>query len=55
MGRELDENHLHVPLPLFNNRVICATCHNPHMLEIGSNRLRATVRATELCTGCHKA
>ena len=31
MGREIEAGHLPVELPLFKGRVICATCHNPHL------------------------
>jgi len=53
MGREVEEGHLQAQLPLFNNRVICATCHNPHQLDASGMRLRASLQGSELCLGCH--
>ena len=53
LGRELEEGHLMAHLPLYKNRVICATCHNPHLLYGTGNRLREGIEAADLCQGCH--
>jgi len=53
LGRELDEGHVQDQLPLYKGRVICATCHNPHMLDNSNSRLRGTIKSTEFCIGCH--
>ncbi|WP_169311140.1 cytochrome c3 family protein [Thermodesulfatator indicus] len=52
-----------VEIPLYNGRIICATCHNPHQegvikfkaaatgsLQYNKLRLKAT---TEMCLACH--
>jgi len=54
LGRELEPDHIPAELPLFNNRVICATCHNPHLLDASNMRLRASLQLSGLCLGCHK-
>jgi len=54
MGRELDDGHVLNELPLYKGRVICATCHNPHMLDNSNSRLRGTIKSSELCIGCHE-
>lgn len=54
VGREIDPGHFPVELPLFENRVICATCHNPHIKEATGYRLRESVGASVLCLGCHR-
>ncbi len=50
-----------VEFPLFEGRIVCATCHNPHQegaIEAergaGNKRLRLTV-GQEICVGCHPA
>ena len=54
LGREIDANHLPVSLPMVKGRVICATCHNPHLRDATGSRLRESLGATDLCQGCHK-
>jgi predicted CXXCH cytochrome family protein len=54
MGREIEAGRLPVDLPLFKGRVICASCHNPHMLEASGMRLRASLSDSEFCVGCHR-
>lgn len=40
------------PLPLYSNKIECATCHDPHLTGVqGSNLLR--VSAATICVGCH--
>ncbi len=54
MGREITEDHLPVKLPLWKGRVICATCHNPHLLNASGKRLRESLGGSDLCLGCHR-
>ncbi len=54
MGREVEEDHIPAELPLYKGRVICATCHNPHILETSGMRLRAFLHSSLLCIGCHE-
>jgi predicted CXXCH cytochrome family protein len=54
IGRQIDPDQLPVSLPLFQGRVICATCHNPHQLEVAEMRLRAALDTSHLCVGCHR-
>lgn len=35
------------------SRVTCATCHNPHLPEEGTGKLREPVPNTSICTHCH--
>jgi len=54
IGREIEEGHIPVELPLYKGRVICATCHNPHMREAKGNRLREYLETSNFCIGCHR-
>ncbi len=54
IGREIEEGHIPAALPLFNGRVICATCHNPHLREATGFRLREYLEDANFCTGCHR-
>ena len=54
LGREIDEGHLPVELPLYRGRVICATCHNPHLRDATGTRLREAIGTSNLCQGCHR-
>lgn len=53
LGREMEEGHIPAQLPLYKGRVICATCHNPHLLESSGMRLRALLQASSFCISCH--
>ncbi|MHB8837209.1 MAG: cytochrome c3 family protein [Candidatus Methylomirabilia bacterium] len=55
IGREIEDGHILKELPLFNGRVICATCHNPHLREASGFRLREFLEDSNFCTGCHKS
>jgi predicted CXXCH cytochrome family protein len=39
---------------LFKGRVICATCHNPHLSEATGFRLREYLEDSNFCIGCHR-
>ena len=54
LGREIDEGHIPAELPLYNGRVICATCHNPHLRDESGSRLREYLENSNFCTGCHR-
>jgi predicted CXXCH cytochrome family protein len=54
LGREVEEGHLQAQLPLYKNRVICGTCHNPHLRDPAGFRLREYLSASRFCTGCHR-
>lgn len=42
-------------LPLYGgSRIVCATCHNPHIEEVEGAKLRGNVTGTMICTFCHK-
>lgn len=44
-----------VDLPLYRGRqVICATCHNPHIEEVGNLKLRGGASRFAFCALCHK-
>ena len=53
-GREIEAGHIPAELPIFKGRVICATCHNPHLREATGSRLREFLADSNFCTGCHK-
>jgi predicted CXXCH cytochrome family protein len=53
LGREVEDGHFSVKLPLWKGRVICATCHNPHLKESSGGRLRESLDASAFCQGCH--
>jgi hypothetical protein len=41
-------------LPLLNGeRMMCSTCHNPHVKETGGHKLRGWAPGTVFCTRCH--
>ena len=52
--REFDAEKVGKDLPLFNGRVICATCHNPHQLEDVNSRLRVGLEDLGICMACHQ-
>jgi predicted CXXCH cytochrome family protein len=54
IGREIEEGHLPAELPLYKGRVMCATCHNPHIAEASGNRLRGFLLSSDFCVGCHR-
>jgi len=54
LGREIEPGHLPAELPLFNGRMICASCHNPHLREANGYRLREVLEESNFCTGCHR-
>jgi predicted CXXCH cytochrome family protein len=54
LGREIESGHLPMELPLFKGRVICASCHNPHMRDATNNRLRESIGGSDFCLGCHR-
>jgi predicted CXXCH cytochrome family protein len=54
LGRELEEGHIQSQMPLYNGRVICATCHNPHVLDASGMRLRSSLQSSDFCVGCHE-
>ena len=53
LGREVEDGHLMSGLPLYGGRVICATCHNPHLSESRTFRLRVVPVGSSYCIGCH--
>lgn len=41
-------------MPLYKGeRMMCATCHNPHVAETASHKLRGVVAGAEICPQCH--
>jgi hypothetical protein len=57
------ENRIGAPLPLYEDRITCSTCHDPHQngvltghnevdIASGKHGVRAMYREI-LCTGCH--
>lgn len=36
------------------NTIVCSTCHNPHVDESQTLKLRGVVRGGEACPGCHE-
>jgi predicted CXXCH cytochrome family protein len=34
-------------------KIICATCHNPHIEEVEGHKLRGGLPGLQICTGCH--
>ena len=54
IGREVEDGHIPAELPLFNGRVICATCHNPHLRDATGSRLREYL-GIRFCICCHRA
>jgi hypothetical protein len=54
IGREIEAGHIPRELPIFKGRVICATCHNPHLREATGFRLREFFLDSIFCTGCHR-
>lgn len=53
LGREIEDGHLPAQLPLLKGRVICATCHNPHLRDASGFRLREHLGDSNFCLGCH--
>jgi predicted CXXCH cytochrome family protein len=53
MGREVEVGHLPEGLPLYQGRISCATCHNPHLRDASGARLRESLLSTDFCVGCH--
>ncbi|HEY5997760.1 MAG TPA: cytochrome c3 family protein [bacterium] len=42
-------------MPLFKGeRMMCATCHNPHEMEVSSFKLRGVSDGDSFCTQCHR-
>ncbi len=35
------------------NKIVCATCHNPHIEEVENHKLRGGVAGMQICRGCH--
>jgi predicted CXXCH cytochrome family protein len=54
VGREVEEGHLRAELLLYKGRVMCATCHNPHISEATGYRLRVFLSDSDFCIGCHR-
>jgi hypothetical protein len=43
-------------VPLYRGREItCATCHNPHIEEVGNYKLRGGISGTMICGICHQS
>jgi hypothetical protein len=41
-------------LPLYKGaKIVCATCHNPHVEEVENHKLRGGVSGFIICTFCH--
>jgi hypothetical protein len=41
-------------LPLYKgSKIVCATCHNPHIEEVGNFKLRGGLTGFMICTLCH--
>jgi predicted CXXCH cytochrome family protein len=36
------------------NKIVCATCHNPHIEEVENHKLRGELSGMMVCSGCHK-
>lgn len=53
IGREMEDDHLPAELPLLKGRVICATCHDPHLPKASGFRLREYSRSPNYCLSCH--
>lgn len=42
-------------LPVYRGeKIVCATCHNPHVAEVENHKLRGEVGSMQICTFCHK-
>jgi hypothetical protein len=42
-------------LPVFaGGKIVCATCHNPHVAEVEDHKLRYGGGGLEICAACHK-
>jgi hypothetical protein len=42
-------------LPLYRGgKIVCATCHNPHIAEVEDHKLRYGGGGLEICAACHK-
>jgi predicted CXXCH cytochrome family protein len=35
-------------------KIVCATCHNPHVEEVENHKLRGEMSGMMVCAGCHK-
>jgi predicted CXXCH cytochrome family protein len=40
-------------LPVYRGRIVCATCHNPHIADVEDHKLRSG-GGLEICAACHK-
>lgn len=40
-------------LPVFGGRIVCATCHNPHITGDEGLKLRIPFKGLQICTACH--
>ena len=42
-------------LPVYKGiKIVCATCHNPHIAEVEGHKLRIGLTGMAICIGCHK-
>jgi predicted CXXCH cytochrome family protein len=42
-------------LPVYRGtKIVCATCHNPHIAEVENQKLRMDVGGVMICAACHK-
>lgn len=55
IGREISGEGLTGRLPLHRGRVICATCHNPHLRDATGSRLREYLAESDFCVACHES
>ena len=42
-------------LPVYRgDKIVCATCHNPHVAEVEGHKLREGLGTMQICSFCHK-
>lgn len=54
LRREIPGDKMPAGFPLFKGRVICGSCHNPHLLQSQGYRLREWLEGLDFCQSCHK-
>ncbi len=52
-----DERASSIPkiLPVYRGgKIVCATCHNPHVEEVEGHKLRGSIGTMQICSLCHR-